>query len=61
MSYRAQREGTSQYARSAQPFREYKPYIRYPSECSRGEMDLMVSERRDGVPHVATEKGIECR
>lgn len=58
---RVQRESLSQYVRYAQPFRENKSYVRYPSECSRGEMDLMVCERRGGIPYVATEKDIERR
>ena len=42
-------------------YREDNPVIHYPQEYGRGEMDAMVSARRDGVPHVASGKGVERR
>ena len=61
LSYRLRRENVPRDVRNEHPFREDKPILHYPSEYSRGGMDLMVSERRDGVPSVASGKGIECR
>ena len=47
--------------RNDHPYREDKPMIHYPSEYGRGELGAMISERRDGMPHVASGKGVERR
>lgn len=59
--YRLRRESNPRYVRNEHLYREDNPVIHYPQEYGRGEMDAMVSARRDGVPHVASGKGVECR
>ena len=42
--------------RNDHPYREDKPMIHYPPEYGRGELDAMISERRDGMPHMRMQR-----